>query len=86
VRFIQLTKIVSARTPIRDFHSDTDDVDEGASQDGRAVVTMPVSINVDTIRFFNPRKDNLPGTRLTFTVGRGFAVTNSYEEVLSLLG
>lgn len=44
-------------------------------------VTTPVSVRVDQIRSFNPRKEGKPGTRLTFLNGRGFAVTESYESV-----
>jgi hypothetical protein len=49
------------------------------------VVTQACAINTDAIRCFYPRKDNRPGTRITFKDGGGFAVTNVYDEVLSLV-
>lgn len=49
--------------------------------EGDALPTAPCSINVEAIRCFYPRKDNAPGTRLTFTDGGGFVVTESYADV-----
>jgi len=78
VRIIQLNKITSDRA--RDFRNDSDDVDEAPP-----VVTVPVSVNVEAIRCFYPRKDNRPGTRITFTDGGGFAVSELYDEVSALV-
>jgi hypothetical protein len=43
--------------------------------------TQPVSVNAESIRCFYARKDERPGTRLTFTDGGGFAVAEPYEAV-----
>lgn len=50
--------------------------------EGDPVATTPVTINVEAIRCFNPRKNNMPGTRLTFTDGGGYAVAEAYVDVL----
>lgn len=50
--------------------------------EGDQVSTMPVSINAEAIRCFNPRKNNMPGTRITFTDGGGYAVQEAYVDVL----
>jgi hypothetical protein len=74
MRFIRLHKIVSDRTA--DFYSNNEEGEGGA-----AVLSTPVSINVESIRCFYPRKENRPGTRITYTDGGGFAVTETYDEV-----
>lgn len=73
---IELSKIVSDR----DFRNDSD---EDVAQ--QAPVTTPVSINVAAIRCYYPRRNDRPGSRLTFTDGGGFAVSESYDEVSALL-
>ena len=50
--------------------------------EGDQVTTAPVTINVDAIRCFNPRKNNMPGTQITFTDGGGYAVKENYVDVL----
>jgi len=67
MKMIHLTKILSQQ-----YRED----------EGDQVGTAPVSINVEAIRCFNPRKDNKPGTRLTFTDGGGYAVAENYVDVL----
>jgi hypothetical protein len=49
--------------------------------EGDAMPTAPVSINPAAIRNFYPRNDGKPGTRLTFTDGGGYVVTESYADV-----
>lgn len=70
---------------------DTDDVGENPTAQAvvtapsapPAVNTAPVCINVDAIRCFYPRHaDRGPGTRITFTDGGGFAVSELYDDVL----
>ncbi|MET4238606.1 hypothetical protein [Bradyrhizobium sp. RT10b] len=51
-----------------------------ADDEGRT----PVSVKPDLIRCFYPRKDNKPGTRITFAKGSGIAVQNLFEEVTTL--
>jgi hypothetical protein len=50
--------------------------------EGDQVKVAPVTINVAAIRCFNPRKENQPGTRITFTDGGGYAVQEGYADVL----
>lgn len=49
------------------------------------VVTVPVFINAESVRCFYQRKQNRPGTRITFTDGGGFAVSETPEEVANAL-
>jgi hypothetical protein len=77
MRIMQLTKITSDRTG-GDSFNDTDEPGEG-----HAPQTTPVTVNADAIRCFYPRKDNRPGTRITFIDGGGFAVTEAYNDVLA---
>ena len=80
MRMIQLTKITADRRP--SLHTDTDEPGEnGNVVELHAMETAPVTVNVDAIRCFYPRKDERPGTRLTFTDGGGFAVAESYDTV-----
>jgi hypothetical protein len=41
----------------------------------------PVVINAETIRCFYARRDGKPGTRITFSDGGGFAVTEAPDVV-----
>lgn len=55
-------------------------------EDGiQTATSCPVSVAVDQIRCFYPRKENRPGTRLTFHNSAGMAVTDTYEEVKTKL-
>lgn len=76
MRPITLTKIIAEQ---QDPYADSDDPSENTQ-------TVPVTINADAIRCFYPRRDNKPGTRITFTDGGGFAVSDSYEVVSGLCG
>ena len=75
---IELHKIVSDRRV--DSYSDSDE------DVNNTIQSTPVTINIAAIRCYNPRRDERPGTRITFTDGGGFAVTESYDEVGELLG
>lgn len=70
--FINLDKITA------DQRHSYDEDEDGAPT---GVQTVPVIVNVAAIRCFYPRKDERPGTRLTFTDGGGFAVSNPPDEV-----
>ena len=70
MRPIYLTKIMTDRY---------NDNEEGEGQQG-----SPVTINVDAIRCFYPRRNNQPGTRITFTDGGGFVVCENYETVKAM--
>jgi hypothetical protein len=86
MRFIELHKITADRParPEASSYTDTDEPGEpGAAVD--TADTVPCSVSVAAIRCFYPRKDNRVGTRLTFTDGGGFAVTEPYDEVARLL-
>jgi len=76
-KFVTLTKIVSERNaPLTD--SDEDEMRV-------APITTPVDINPDKIRCFYARKDNRPGSRITFSDGGGFVVSESYAQVRAAL-
>lgn len=76
-----------------DVYRDTDEPGEGlpvsaAAGAPPAEPTTPVMVNVDAIRAFYRRKDRRSGeprigTRLTFTDGGGFAVTDTFDVVLA---
>lgn len=44
---------------------------------------IATAVNVDGLRCFYPRHDDKPGTRLTFLDGGGFAVAESFDQVLA---
>jgi hypothetical protein len=48
--------------------------------------TVPTLINVETISRAYPRNDNKPGTRITFSDGGGFAVTELFDHLLVAVG
>lgn len=77
MRMIELTKV----TPINRYN-DTDEPGENATANA-GVSTM---VNIEAIRCFYPRRDNQPGTRLTFLDGGGFVVSQPYDEVKALIG
>lgn len=84
MRIITLNKIGRVRYSNSDSFSDSDDVGEpGAGGTQTVIPTSPVAINTDSIRCFYRRNEERPGTRITFTDGGGFAVSETYEEVLS---
>lgn len=77
MRIVRLTRIVE--------HYSYPDIEDGDSGDRFAQVveteTIPVAINAEFVRCYNPRRDGKPGTRLTFADGHGFPVAENYEEV-----
>ncbi len=54
----------------------------GYHEEGDPENARPVSVNANTIRSVTPRRNNKPGARLTFVDGGGFAVTESYSDVM----
>lgn len=78
MQYIELNKIISDRGA--DFYNDNEE-GEGASTPQTTLVT----INVEAIRCFYPRRNNRPGTRVMFTDGGGYAVTEPYDDVVRLL-
>jgi len=85
---IELTMIVSERGAEQpDPYADTDEPGEpqGAASEP-VVLTKPVSLNTEAVRCFYARKDDKPGTRITFTDGGGFAVVEDYLRVKALIG
>ena len=48
-------------------------------------VATPAQVNVDYIRTFYARRVGRPGTRITFSNGSGFAVTESPEDIAALI-
>ncbi len=51
------------------------------NEEGEGQYSVPVMVNVDSIRCFYPRKQGRPGTRITFSDGGGFAVQEAYDDV-----
>lgn len=69
--------MITADNSRRDRYNDNEE-GEGALGEVRS---RRVSVNVAAIRCYYPRKDERPGTRITFTDGGGFAVTEPYWDV-----
>lgn len=94
MRAIVLHKVLRDAVPAptnvvhADF-TDTDDVNENQHVEApqpTPAESMPVVVNVECTRCFNPRRETRgPGTRLTFIDGGGYAVTETFEEVQQLL-
>ena len=82
--FIQLNNVTgSDGTRQRTMYNDSDE-DMGPA--GPTAPTTPVIVAVDSIRCYNARKNNAPGTRLTFKDGGGFAVVQSVEAIRDAIG
>jgi hypothetical protein len=83
-KFIKLNKITGTNTSASRINRYNDN-EEGEGPVAETVVpeiqSTPVVINVDALRCFYTRKCGNPGTRLTFTDGGGFAVTELFDEV-----
>ena len=47
--------------------------------------TVPCLINVNSIRCLYARRDNKPGTRITFSDGGGFAVAETPDAIAALV-
>jgi hypothetical protein len=55
------------------------------ANDAPIETTVPVDINVEMIRCYYTRKAARPGTRITFSDGHGFAVSEPFEHVRALV-
>ena len=53
--------------------------------EGDAPRVVPVAVAVDKIRCFNPRREGA-GTRITFSDGGGYAVTEAGADILAMVG
>lgn len=88
-KFITVNVIKSAtRRPNPDWYRDNEE-GEGAPVDPAAAATeevqsVPRRVNLADIAFYQPRKDGMVGTRFTRISGRGFAVTETFDEVVAL--
>lgn len=96
-RFVELTMVIGRADP-HEAHDQTE-IDREGEDDGIVEQTpAPAStertsktyIQVELVRQFYPRKARSDGTarigtRITFANGSGMAVTESYEEVKSIL-
>jgi hypothetical protein len=80
MRIIQLTKVPREVRP--DEYLSDDPTENRLPEPEPAA---PVAVNVESIRCFYPRRENKPGTRITFNDGGGFAVTQSYDEIRQLV-
>jgi hypothetical protein len=47
---------------------------------------IPTVVQLSTISRAYPRHGGRPGTRLTFTDGGGFAVSEAFDQILAVLG
>lgn len=83
--FIELNKITADRRAEQARYADTDDVGENGHAAQDEIKSVKVMINTDAVRCFYPRKDERPGTRITFTDGGGFAVVEAYHDVAALM-
>jgi len=67
-------------------YADTDDPTEAvAPAEPPPPATVPTMVNPDRIRCFYRRRNDQPGTRITFADGGGFAVAESYDDVKALV-
>jgi hypothetical protein len=78
MRRVILKKITADRR--RDMYNDNE---EGEGPAG--ITSTPCAVNVEAIRCYYPRRNNAPGTRITFTDGGGFAVVEAFEVVDGLV-
>jgi hypothetical protein len=76
-KLIQLTMVQGERMPEHD--EDGEPIGQGTTE------TSPVTIQAGYVRCWYPRKAGKPGTRITFSDGSGFAVTESYAEVTTAI-
>jgi len=60
--------------------------DEGDLAQGQRENTRLVYVPWDKVRNFQPRRENKPGSRLTFVDGGGYAVTETCDQIIGLLG
>lgn len=83
--FIELHKITSDRGDREaDFHTETDEPGENRGAPVPEITSEPVWVNAALIRNFYARRNDRPGTRLTFSDGGGYAVTETKAEVKDL--
>ena len=94
MRFITLSMVLDpqpyAERPEPQFMPDPEDgetlVEAPATEaPAPAEVTTPVTIQVECVRCFYTRKNNKPGTRITFSDGGGFAVSEPYDKVKAVI-
>ena len=78
--FIQLNKI--ERSTARGYRDNDDEGDVRASSEG----ARAVYVNAASIRNMQPRRDGAVGSRLTFNDGGGYAVRETCEQIIQLLG
>lgn len=84
MKMIELTKLLVSRRNHSDY-TDTDDPTEANAPTPQAPMGHPVMVNVDLIQCFYRRRNDAPGTRITFIGGRGMVVMEHYSEVKALL-
>lgn len=95
MRFIELTKAAptseSRNSSDLDDFRDTDDVGEPQQTRSTTEAAQPTEadrkmmVAVESIRCFYPRKNNRPGTRITFNDGGGFAFDEDYATVKAMV-
>jgi len=63
------------------FDGSTTSFNEDTGETTTTEATVVARINAEAIRCYYPRKDNAPGSRITFTDGGGFAVAETPEQI-----
>lgn len=82
---IELTKLDTRRGDSNPFAGSDDPTEAGSEAANANQSTVRTTINANAIRAFYARRNDAPGTRITFTDGGGFVVTESYAEVKALI-
>ncbi|RPH72765.1 MAG: hypothetical protein EHM78_02345 [Myxococcaceae bacterium] len=84
-KFITVDKVGGGSSEYEDHH-EIDDDQEFDEEPGAAAPPLfqgePSVINVAFIRCFYARKDNRPGSRITFADGKGFAVFETMDKLV----
>lgn len=87
MRKIELSMVIGEATRQQragEFYTDSDEPGEGRPPAPAAVEPVtPTAIDPDWVRSVNRRKGDRVGCRITFKDGGGFAVTDTYDEVIA---
>jgi hypothetical protein len=75
---------ITGETPAVSF-DEPDGEDDALDAAVPSEVSTPTMVNVSDIRNFHARKYGKPGTRVIFRTGAAIPVTETYEEVKSLI-
>jgi hypothetical protein len=82
MKFIRLTMVAGTRD-VRSL--DNYGEDDGVAQIGEREVTKPLSLNVEDISAFYPRREPRVGTRIKTKEGAAYPVTETYDVVNDMI-